>query len=93
VPLVERARMKDGNRRSLVRERPAAPDNSQPRIAGQPNSVVISRQFLAKKNKSPQLAGAVRLLSQASNLTPKVPALTQFNPALDAEGLRGSTRK
>ena len=52
VPLVERARMKDGNRRSLVRERPAAPDNSQPRIAGQPKSLVISRQILAQKNKS-----------------------------------------
>ena len=56
MPLVERARMKDGNRRSLVRERPAAPDNSQPRIAGQQKSLVISRQFLAQKNKSPRLA-------------------------------------
>ena len=73
--------------------RPAAPDNSQPRVAGQSKSLVISGQFWLKKTKAPGSPGAVRLLSQASNLTPKVPALTQFNPALDAEGLHGSTRK
>jgi hypothetical protein len=40
----------------LVREqsiRPAALDNSQPRVAGQPKSLVITRQFFGVKKQNP----------------------------------------
>jgi hypothetical protein len=59
VPLVDAAYEGLGQDAPLVREQSIGqrrPTTASSRVAGQPKSLVIGRQFLAQKNKSPRLA-------------------------------------